>query len=63
MILSIVFFSVILASLYEIPYFFNILSKTICVFLLLNANKCSCYSLKRSVTTIVVQIWNNGFQS
>ena len=54
------FFPVILASIYEIPYCFNILSTTICVCLLQNANKCSCYSVKSSVTTIVVQIWNNG---
>ena len=57
------FFPVILASIYEIPYCFNILSMTICVCLLQNANKCSCYSVKSSDTTIVVQIWNNSFQS
>ena len=42
------FFSVILASVHEIPYCFNFLSMTIWVFLLLNANKCSCYSVKCS---------------
>ena len=41
-------FFVILASVHEIAYCFNILSMTICVFLLLNANKCSCYSVKCS---------------
>ena len=30
---------------------------------LCKANKCSCYSVKSSDTTIVVQIWNNRFQS
>ena len=45
---SLHFFPVILAVIHEIPYCFNFFSMTICLFSLLNSNKCSCYSVKCS---------------
>ena len=52
-------FSVILARIFQIPYCFNILSLTISVFLLLNANKCSCYSVKWSA---VIQLFLSNME-
>ena len=52
-------FSVILARIFQIPYCFNILSLIISVFLLLNANKCFCYSVKWSA---VIQLFLSNME-